>query len=51
MIINFEEKGRGRRKRSHITVKESTKHKDVNHLKIHLVHPQRQKTRICGNLL
>lgn len=48
MVISFEEKGRGGRKRSLV----EGEHKAcVHHLRIHLVHPQREKPGICENLL
>lgn len=50
MVIGFEEKGRGGRKRT--LVEGDGEHKVcVHHLRIHLVHPQRQEPGICGNVM
>lgn len=50
MVVGFKEKGRGRRKRS-LGEGEGEHKACAQHLRIHLVHPQRQKPGICGNLM
>lgn len=48
MVISFEEEGRGGRG----SLVEGEGHRAcVHHLRIHLVHPQRQKPGICGNVM